>query len=483
MPQPLYRFGDFVLEPDERRLRGPAGLISLAPKAFDALCLLVADAGSLVGRDRLQDCLWPGGGIVADATLSKLIWQVRHALGDDGETFIQTVPRKGYRFIAEVTTTPPASPDASLVPPVITPAMDSGVATQSALARNSWRWAGIVLVALLSLIALLQHMPDHPPPALEEARRLALRADALLDRRTQAEVTEAVQLYRQAVQLAPDSAELQAGLATAIALVAGVGLPASSYDSARQHAERALQLEPDSPDALSVLGLVAMNRDADWAAAEDYFQQALTRAPQHVRAHHWLGELLVLLDPARQTEGMDHLQLAHRLAPDSPAIASDLAKAAYFSRRYEQAVSLADQVLTAEPAYPHVHRWRGLARAELGDCAAADADLRDAVALDANPVVRGEQIYVLGRCGAADKAAAARAALESEARQGYVSPMALMLARIGTGDHAAALDALSESIATGNMVLGIGVAPQLDALRDEPRLQQILARLQAPRVP
>lgn len=486
MPLPVqprrYRFAGFLLEPDQQRLSGPDGRINLPPKAFDALCLLVGEAGSLVTREKLQERLWPGGGIVADATLSKLIWQVRHALGDDGETFIQTVPRKGYRFVARLVSADPspgtdAQAEARVPEPAAATASPGPARPQSP--PKAARSIGLIaaLCLLLVVLAVTQRWSaEDSDPSRTEAQLLAVRASAMLDRRSQDEVAEAVRLYRQAVELAPDSADMQAGLAVAISLISGVGLPASSYDSARQHAELALQLQPGHPEALAVLGLVAMNRDRDWPAAEARFRQALTAAPDHVHAHHWLGELLVLLGE-RSEEGLAHLERAHQLQPGSAAVASDLAKAAYFARRFEQAVALADQVLQAEPGFPHTHRWRGLARAELGQCEAAIGDLRDAVALDRNPVVRGEQIYVLGRCGNVEPAARLLAELELEATHGYISPIALMLGRIGSGDTGGALDALEQSVQTGNMVLGFATAPQLDALRAEPRGQRILAQL------
>jgi DNA-binding winged helix-turn-helix (wHTH) protein/tetratricopeptide (TPR) repeat protein len=459
------RLGEFVLERDERRLLGPAGPVSLAPKAFDALCVLVEQAGSLVSRDELQDRLWPGGGVVADATLSKLIWQVRHALGDDGETYVETVPRKGYRLVAAVAPQGVSATDPSFAEPPSLPTPTERVVASP----RAWVWfmpAALAVVAAVLVWRAMQLTPD----ALAEARLLAVRAEALIERRAEADVLEAIRLYRQAVQLAPEDADLEAGLAVSLSLVAGVALPASASDSARQHARRALVLDPRHAGAETVLGLVAMNRDRDWAAAEAHFHRAIEYDPDTVRAHHWLGEMLVLLGE-RQDEGLRHLERAHALAPASAPIASDLAKAAFFSGRHQQAIEAAARALLIDPAYPHARRWRGLAYAELGQCRESLADLREAVALDPNPVVRGEQILVLGRCGQRGEARRLRDSLEQEALAGYISPIALMLARIGAGELEAALDAVEEALQSGNMVLGMAIAPHLDPIRSDPRFE------------
>ena len=94
-------FGPFLFDVAERRLLRGAEEIDLPPKAFDALALLVARAGQLVAKDEFAAALWPRS-VVSDASLSKIMWQVRRALDDDGERYIQTVPKQGYRFVAAV---------------------------------------------------------------------------------------------------------------------------------------------------------------------------------------------------------------------------------------------------------------------------------------------------------------------------------------------------------------------------------------------
>jgi DNA-binding winged helix-turn-helix (wHTH) protein/tetratricopeptide (TPR) repeat protein len=99
----FYRFGDFKLEPRERRLSNADAPISLTPKVFDTLVLLVEHAGRAVSKDELMRALWPRG-YVEEATLSNHIWQIRRALGDTAKNtrFIETLPKLGYRFVAEV---------------------------------------------------------------------------------------------------------------------------------------------------------------------------------------------------------------------------------------------------------------------------------------------------------------------------------------------------------------------------------------------
>ena len=76
--------------------------LTLTPKAFDVLAMLVRRSGSLVEKDELFSEVWPNT-IVEESSLSQKIYQLRRALDDgSGQEYIQTVPRHGYRFVAEV---------------------------------------------------------------------------------------------------------------------------------------------------------------------------------------------------------------------------------------------------------------------------------------------------------------------------------------------------------------------------------------------
>ncbi len=94
-----FRFGSFRLYPGEHRLLRDQVAIPLAPKAFDILVYLVSHSGSLVKRDELMQAVWPDS-FVEETNLNVNISLLRKALGTlpDGEPYIETVPRKGYRF-------------------------------------------------------------------------------------------------------------------------------------------------------------------------------------------------------------------------------------------------------------------------------------------------------------------------------------------------------------------------------------------------
>jgi DNA-binding winged helix-turn-helix (wHTH) protein len=101
----LYRFGPYRLLPQQRRLLRDNEAIALTPKAFDTLVLLVQRSGRLVEKEELLRQLWPEAN-VEESNVAQNVFSLRRALGqtERGEKYIETVSKRGYRFLAEVQT-------------------------------------------------------------------------------------------------------------------------------------------------------------------------------------------------------------------------------------------------------------------------------------------------------------------------------------------------------------------------------------------
>jgi DNA-binding winged helix-turn-helix (wHTH) protein/tetratricopeptide (TPR) repeat protein len=102
-----WRFGPFRVDVQNEQLWNGSAEIVLRPKSFAVLQYLLAHASQLVARENILQALWPGI-IVSEAVLSVCIREIRQALGDDQQAprYIQTVHRRGYRFIGTITTAP-----------------------------------------------------------------------------------------------------------------------------------------------------------------------------------------------------------------------------------------------------------------------------------------------------------------------------------------------------------------------------------------
>jgi non-specific serine/threonine protein kinase len=132
----VYEFGEFRFEPQEARLSRGGELVTLEPKAVEVLGRMVAQPGHLHGRDALLDAVW-GHRHVTPSALNRIMTLLRHALGDQHAKprFIETVPRRGYRFISPVRIVERASVPASASPvpsPFNPPPLPSPIGSQVA---------------------------------------------------------------------------------------------------------------------------------------------------------------------------------------------------------------------------------------------------------------------------------------------------------------------------------------------------------------
>lgn len=104
-----FEIGGWAVEPARNRLSRGEDSVHLEPRAMDLLLCLVEHRGQVVPRRLIVDRVWAGG-FIADTTLTHTIADLRRAFGDDprSPSFIETIPKRGYRLVAEVTIPDPA---------------------------------------------------------------------------------------------------------------------------------------------------------------------------------------------------------------------------------------------------------------------------------------------------------------------------------------------------------------------------------------
>src|SRR5690349_9528517 len=102
---PHYRFGDFIVDTDQKLLLRQDKELPLTPKLFETLLILVENSGRIVQKEQFMERLWPHT-FVDEANLTSNIRQLRKSLGDNAREphYIETVTKRGYRFIANVET-------------------------------------------------------------------------------------------------------------------------------------------------------------------------------------------------------------------------------------------------------------------------------------------------------------------------------------------------------------------------------------------
>lgn len=102
-PKRFYLFDNFRVDIHERVLLCETRVVSLTPKAFDTLLVLVENNGHMLTKEELMERVWPDT-FVEENNLVQHISAIRKALSEAGsnQKFIETVPRRGYRFVADV---------------------------------------------------------------------------------------------------------------------------------------------------------------------------------------------------------------------------------------------------------------------------------------------------------------------------------------------------------------------------------------------
>src|SRR5688572_4217254 len=99
----FFDFDSYRVDAVKRTLSRDGIPIPLTPKAFDTLLTLILNRGRIIPKDELLKSIWPDT-FVEEATLAQNIFTLRKALGgSDGEQYVQTIPKRGYRFVANVT--------------------------------------------------------------------------------------------------------------------------------------------------------------------------------------------------------------------------------------------------------------------------------------------------------------------------------------------------------------------------------------------
>lgn len=175
----LYEFGSFVLVTGEQVLLRDGEPVQLTPKAFETLLALVENSGHVMTKDELMERVWPDT-IVEESNLAQNISTLRKALGDEGQQFIQTLPKRGYRFAMPITISsreiliaePEQDEYQKLLP------SESGAITKPEKNRLLPYQLTLALVFVIAPLAMAYFIyfrqPLKPAPKLDKPRTLAV---------------------------------------------------------------------------------------------------------------------------------------------------------------------------------------------------------------------------------------------------------------------------------------------------------------------
>jgi TolB-like protein/DNA-binding winged helix-turn-helix (wHTH) protein/Tfp pilus assembly protein PilF len=185
-PRQTYHFDGFELDPRSGELRKDGQSTRLPEQPCQILTLLLARAGEVVSRDELRRALWPADTFVDfDVSLNSAVKRLRDALGDSAgrPRYVETLPRRGYRFVAPVVVVPIPTPVSPPAPFPLSPPPPTEVPVPAPRRRAlTPRRMGIASAALVLVAVALATWPRRPdrPPTLASARTRPIRSVVVL---------------------------------------------------------------------------------------------------------------------------------------------------------------------------------------------------------------------------------------------------------------------------------------------------------------
>jgi TolB-like protein/DNA-binding winged helix-turn-helix (wHTH) protein len=314
-------------------------------------------------------------------------------------------------------------------------------------------------------------------PESLEAYDLYLQGRFFWNKRTADGFRQAIQHFQRAADKDPGYARAYAGLADSYALMSAYdsGPPTELIPKARSAALRALELDDRLAEAHTSLALIHENYDWDWRAAEDEFRRAIQLDPNYATAHHWYAEFLA--SQGRFDEALAESDRALRLDPLSLIIATDRGVIFYYARQYDRAIEQFRSVLAIDPTVGRAHiiiaayLQKGMFKEAL-----AEADRWHS--LDDSPWSWLAYVQVYGTSGRLAEARKALEKFKQANRSGTLGQTSVMgAAYFWMGDDDKALAYLQQAYREHLNITTLKVEPSLDRIRNDPRFQDLLRRM------
>ncbi len=312
--------------------------------------------------------------------------------------------------------------------------------------------------------------PAQAPAARDpEAHALYLEARYLWNQRNFPAELKSVDLLQQAIARDPNYALAWAGLADSLIAIGDVEDvdPAAYLPRARDAALKALQLDPSLAEAHAALGMVAGNYDYDWPTAEREYKKAFELNPSYASAHQYYA--LGLMAHGRFSEAETQLATARRLDPLALIVDVDLALLRKFQRNFDGVIAVSKSILQRDPNYQLGYSMLTtgyLCERRWDDWRAADAKYPQGEYLSA--IVNGHP----------DEIERVLRKMMEEVKAGARRPYDIAHVATMKGDRTLALDWLEKSYQHHDYwMLFINVDPEYDAIRSDPRFQDIIHRL------
>lgn len=343
-----------------------------------------------------------------------------------------------------------------------------------------------VNVARALELELLDRRPAGATRAINPRAHLEyLKGRHFWNRRTAASLAQSLDHYARAIDLDTSYAPAYCGMADTL-FVQALNDQVASIDAlarATGYATRALEIDPDLPDALVSLAAIASVYEWDWPKGDALFRRAIGLNPS-TPSGHYLHAVVNLAPRGLWEDALVSMDKALALDPVSPVLHRDLGIIHYMHGQYRDAEDALRAAQNLDPGFHGVWFWLARTLTEAGRLDEAFAALQARLAAPSpNARVIAAVIDTLTRMGRDAEAHEQWAELRRRAREESPPPLSLALAHLGLGNHAQALDLLDQACRDRAPALyQVAVDPVYTPLRTEPRFAAVLRTMGLDRV-
>jgi serine/threonine protein kinase/Tfp pilus assembly protein PilF len=314
-----------------------------------------------------------------------------------------------------------------------------------------------------------------------EAYQLYLKGLYNWNRWTEDGFKKAIVNYQTAVEKDPSYAVAYTGLADSYILLGDLGYMAANeaWPKAKSAAEEALAKDVSLAEAHTSAALVKELYDWDWSGAEKEFQRAIQLNANSAAAHHWYGEFLTKM--GRFEDAAQELQRALEIDSQSPMINATLGWLYFVRHENERATQQLQKTLGMDANFAPARRTLEIVYAQRGMTHEALAEWQKALTLTGNPELAASLETDFAATGYQGLLRDWMEGLKQVAKDRYVSPYGIAQSHARLGEKGPALEWLGKAYdERDSRLVALKVDPCFDALRTEPKFQELIKRIGLP---
>jgi serine/threonine protein kinase/tetratricopeptide (TPR) repeat protein len=315
-----------------------------------------------------------------------------------------------------------------------------------------------------------------------EAYRLYLKGRHHWNKWTEEGFYKAIEYFQQAVKKDPQYALAYTGLADSYVLLGWNSYlpPRETFPKGKVAAMAALRLDANLAEAHTSLAALLWLYDWRWEEAEAEFKRSLDLSPTYATGNHWFAEFVMTM--GRQPEAIARMKNGQDLDPLSLIINVAVGWAFYHARQYDEAIEQLRRAVELDPNYPVTYWILGLVLRKTGSYELAITEGENGVKLSGgSPLMLAALAHTLGTAGRIKEATQIFNDLTMLAKQKYVAPYFFAGINTGLGEIDRAIECLEKSYEErSHWLIYLHMDPSMDALRDNPRFQDLLRRVGLP---